>query len=613
MRTDDGYIIQKCLDGDSTAFGLLVDKYSKSIYALAYSRIHNHHDAQDVTQEVFVKAYKDLRKLKRWDSFMGWLYRITVNLCKNWQRSESRRPDHEFAEDQDPIVLDNPSVITYEQDKVYGSIREALDSLPEMYHEVLALYYLEDMSIIDMSRFLGISSRTIDRRLNEARIRLKEEMIAMMSIEYKQHGLPANFTFQIVETVKRIKIHPISKISGLPWGLSLATGMIIAFLGFGSHLNLSNPLAYIMNSANTGKTSVIENGEIPVNVMDISNKPIFAGNQGNAMGIQNAFFMSPKDEGGKWTKKADMLDEKWAFSASVANGKIYAFGGTKNAGQVGFDAIDEYDPSKNTWIEKNKLPKQNAWLSTSEVNGMIYAIGGQWDDNFSSVYEYNPLTNTLAKKADMPTARAMFGTEVANGKIYAMGGWIGWNKGNMGCTAAVEEYDPISDKWTKKADMPDFRLYFTATTVNGRIYVIGGEWGVPVATVEEYDPINDSWKRKQDMPTAKQIHSAVVLNNKIYVLGGMTGNEGDAISTVEIYDPDSDKWEKAPDMSTARCVFSASVANGKIYAMGGATGMRNSIITGDIASVEEYTPEGWSVVSPQNKIATKWSQVRQSK
>ena len=224
MRTDDGYIIQKCLDGDSTAFGLLVDKYKKSIYALAYSRIHNLHDAQDITQEVFAKAYKDLRKLKRWDSFMGWLYRITVNLCNNWQRSESRRPDREFTEDQDPIILDNPSVNTYKQDNVYESIQEALDSLPEMYHEVLALHYLEDMSIKDMSRFLGISPRTIDRRLNEARIKLKEEMIAMMSIEYKQHGLPANFTFQIVEIVKRIKIHPISKIGGLPLGIIIGYG-----------------------------------------------------------------------------------------------------------------------------------------------------------------------------------------------------------------------------------------------------------------------------------------------------------------------------------------------------------------------------------------------------
>jgi len=56
MRTEDGYLIQQCLDGDHTAFGFLVDKYKKSVYASAFSRICNFHDAQDITQEVFIKT-----------------------------------------------------------------------------------------------------------------------------------------------------------------------------------------------------------------------------------------------------------------------------------------------------------------------------------------------------------------------------------------------------------------------------------------------------------------------------------------------------------------------------------------------------------------------------
>jgi RNA polymerase sigma factor (sigma-70 family) len=90
MRTADGYIISKCLnDGDSTAFGLLVDKYKASIYALACSKLHNFHDAEDVTQEVFVKAYRNLRKLRRWDNFFAWLYSITSNLCKDFLQEDA--------------------------------------------------------------------------------------------------------------------------------------------------------------------------------------------------------------------------------------------------------------------------------------------------------------------------------------------------------------------------------------------------------------------------------------------------------------------------------------------------------------------------------------------
>ena len=87
MRTEDGHIIHECLGGDTAAFGLLVDKYRASVYALAYSKLGNFHDAEDVTQEVFLKAYRKLRTLKRWDRFLSWLYAITSNLCKDFSRS----------------------------------------------------------------------------------------------------------------------------------------------------------------------------------------------------------------------------------------------------------------------------------------------------------------------------------------------------------------------------------------------------------------------------------------------------------------------------------------------------------------------------------------------
>ncbi len=60
MRTEDGIIIGECLNGDSASFGLLVDKYKASIFALAYSRLRNFHDAEDTAQDVFLKAYRNL-------------------------------------------------------------------------------------------------------------------------------------------------------------------------------------------------------------------------------------------------------------------------------------------------------------------------------------------------------------------------------------------------------------------------------------------------------------------------------------------------------------------------------------------------------------------------
>jgi len=143
MRTEDGYIIQQCLDGDAAAFAFILEKYKKAVYALAYSRINNFHDAQDITQEVFIKAYQGLRTLRRWDNVMGWLYRITTNQCKNWVRSSSRRPDGEFTEDQEPYTVARPSVDSYREEMVYESVREALDSVPE----IGIVHFAQDMSL----------------------------------------------------------------------------------------------------------------------------------------------------------------------------------------------------------------------------------------------------------------------------------------------------------------------------------------------------------------------------------------------------------------------------------------------------------------------------------
>ena len=67
MRTEDGYIVHKYLNGDSAAFGLLVDKYKAGVYALAYSKLHDFRDAEDVTQEVLIRAYQKLRTLRQWE------------------------------------------------------------------------------------------------------------------------------------------------------------------------------------------------------------------------------------------------------------------------------------------------------------------------------------------------------------------------------------------------------------------------------------------------------------------------------------------------------------------------------------------------------------------
>jgi N-acetylneuraminic acid mutarotase len=192
----------------------------------------------------------------------------------------------------------------------------------------------------------------------------------------------------------------------------------------------------------------------------------------------------------------------------------------------------------DTWTKKADMLTVRAFLATSAVNGRIYAIGGRTVPGptpppILPVEEYDPATNTWRKRTGMPTARQALSTSVVNGKIYAIGGWSG--PGIFRST--VEEYDPATDTWRKKADMPTARSQLSTSMVNGKIYAIGGKIGAdaPLPTVEEYDPATDTWREKADMPTARAALSASVVDGKIYAIGGATSAWAQT-SAVEEYD-----------------------------------------------------------------------------
>ena len=252
-----------------------------------------------------------------------------------------------------------------------------------------------------------------------------------------------------------------------------------------------------------------------------------------------------------WTRKADMPTAERNFSTSVVNGKIYS---------IGYMVVQEYDPVTDKWTKKFtiKALRMRRGFSTSVVNGKIYVIGGSTSSLVSrgrqirqggilpTVEEYDPATNNWTRKADMPTARELLSTSVVNGKIYAIGGMInqvvhpgGPNRSREILSIpvpTVEAYDPLTDTWTKKADMPTARWNFSTSVVNGKIYSIRH------SVVQEYDPVTDEWTkwtRKGDIPTGGGL-STTVVNEKIYIVK-MRGDGIGGLSTVEEYDPEMDK------------------------------------------------------------------------
>jgi hypothetical protein len=197
---------------------------------------------------------------------------MTLNACKLKMRERSRRPDQEFIEDKDPKTLKVLSIAAYREERLDESLHDALDSLPEVYRQVLTLYYLGGMSGKEIALFLRVSPATVRQRLGRARSRLKKEMHSMMSTEFEDRKLQATFTFRIVEAVKRIKIHPMPRTTGIPWGFSLAVGIIAAVLSLSPHLNILSPVSPPSGSRLPSQMKVLKTGEVSVDVLEIANR-----------------------------------------------------------------------------------------------------------------------------------------------------------------------------------------------------------------------------------------------------------------------------------------------------------------------------------------------------
>lgn len=292
-----------------------------------------------------------------------------------------------------------------------------------------------------------------------------------------------------------------------------------------------------------------------------------------------------------WTQKeATMSMGRWELSTCVVDGKIYAIGGARYSSPL--DKVEVYDPATDAWTAKSDMPTARQGLSTSMVNGKIYAIGGGDISaapdykTFSTVEEYDPETDTWITKSPMSTERGFHSANVLDGKIYVIGGSSG-HLVNDPAILAVEVYDPATDTWAQKGDIPERIAGGFTSVVDGKIYAFGGAGSQE--KVHEYDPVTDTWISKADIPTGRVGLSTSVLDGKIYTFGGHigTGLPSLALATVEIYDPVMDTWTKTSDMLTARVAARTSVVNGKIYVIGGYTGEWLSAMC---ATVEEYDP-----------------------
>ncbi len=162
---DDAGLVNKCLQGNLQAFETLVDRYQKVIFNLAYRICNNYSDSEDITQNVFIKVYENLKKYNDQYKFFSWLYRIAVNETLNMVKFKK---NIDKLNDQYPAQQPSPDD-QYQQTETDQLIQDALMSLKAEYRLVLILKHFQNFSYQDIAQVLNISEKKVKSRLFTAR------------------------------------------------------------------------------------------------------------------------------------------------------------------------------------------------------------------------------------------------------------------------------------------------------------------------------------------------------------------------------------------------------------------------------------------------------------
>ncbi|ULT57240.1 RNA polymerase sigma factor SigW [Neobacillus drentensis] len=176
--------IKQVIKGDQDAFGEIVEIYKNSIYQLCYRMIGNRHEAEDLAQEAFIRAYVNIQSFNQNLKFSTWLFRIATNLCID--RLRKKKPDYyldaEVAGTEgltmySQISSDSPLPETeVESLELQETVQKEILKLPEKYRSAIVLKYMEDMSLNEISEILDLPLGTVKTRIHRGREALRQQL-----------------------------------------------------------------------------------------------------------------------------------------------------------------------------------------------------------------------------------------------------------------------------------------------------------------------------------------------------------------------------------------------------------------------------------------------------
>ena len=183
--TDDLSLIQRCRAGDTAAFDALVLRYQDQAFAVALRMLGDYHEAKEVAQDAFVRAYQGLEHFRAEAKFSTWLLTIVTNLCRNRRRWWARRKQYVVASLDEPVDTEeggierdvaDPSPTpqqTAQQREMRAQILAMLGMLDESSRTAIVLRDIQGLSYEEMAQIMQCEIGTVKSRLNRARLQLR--------------------------------------------------------------------------------------------------------------------------------------------------------------------------------------------------------------------------------------------------------------------------------------------------------------------------------------------------------------------------------------------------------------------------------------------------------
>ena len=179
MKNDDRRLARLAGQGDQDAFAQLVERYTGLVYTLALRRVGSHHDAEDIAQTVFWKAWKALPSFREESAFSTWLYRMTANAVTDFLRQKGRREAPLSLDDPDLPQTAHPGPSPAEQaqaEERREALYRAIEALPDQARSILLLRELQGLSYEEIAAALDLPLGTVRSRLARARSALAKSL-----------------------------------------------------------------------------------------------------------------------------------------------------------------------------------------------------------------------------------------------------------------------------------------------------------------------------------------------------------------------------------------------------------------------------------------------------